>query len=234
MDSIPSKRSRDPWRGTALIVAGPGSGKTRVITRRVACYCKTESIPAGPGDHLHQQGGAGNARPDRGPRSPKPRPYQHLSQFGARVLREYGHLFEWDRNFTVYDMMTGKNSSKSPQRMLDFPFRLECFQLWDRHQQGEKPVGFRGSLRQSGGRLLQSVRCQGLSPTRSVSGRPTPCDFDDLLFIPAQWLQKNKEFRAQLDDRWHHTLIDEYQDTNRPSTPSPANLISIIPISAWW
>lgn len=203
--------------GPLLIVAGPGSGKTRVITRRVA-WLLQNGVHSSRVLAITFTNKAAQEMRDR-IEALVPHSRVHIStfhSFGARVLREYGHLFEWDRNFTVYDMddrekllkIATEDAGLSPSASNVSSFGTAISKAKN------QLVSAEAYANQVGDYFSQCVA--KVYPRYEKRLREAnACDFDDLLFIPAQWLQKNKEFRAQLDDRWHHTLIDEYQDTNR-------------------
>ena len=92
--------------GPLLVVAGAGSGKTRVLTHRIA-HLIDEGVPPirDPGDHVHQQGGRGDAPPGRRARRPGPKA-MWVSTFHSacvRILRAEAERLGYPRNFSIYD-----------------------------------------------------------------------------------------------------------------------------------
>ena len=205
--------------GPLLILAGPGSGKTRVITRRVAHLLQQGVQPGNILAITFTNKAAGEMRSASRPWCPATGVWiSTFHSLGARLLRQYADRLGLDRNFTIYDQADraahGQESAGSR-----------------RHRQ--RPVHARRRSRRPSARprtscsARRSYAADGQATSSAhVVAQVYPAyekklrdanalDFDDLLYWPALALKNDEELRAELDARFRYVLIDEYQDTNQ-------------------
>jgi DNA helicase-2/ATP-dependent DNA helicase PcrA len=203
--------------GPLLILAGAGSGKTRVITRRVA-YLLHQGVH--PGNILaitFTNKAAGEMRQRIDALMPGNRVW--ISTFhalGARLLRQFADVLGLDRNFTIYDQTDRVRVVKTALEDLSLdPDRF-------------KPDSIMGAISKAKNQLLSPERyaerahdffaqhVARVYPAYEKRMRDANAlDFDDLLYWPALALKHNQELRGELDARFRYVLIDEYQDTNQ-------------------
>ncbi|VTS01238.1 ATP-dependent helicase [Tuwongella immobilis] len=202
--------------GPLLILAAAGSGKTRVITRRVA-YLLSQGIRASnilAITFTNKAAGEMRRRVDQlvpGNRVT----ITTFHSLGARLLRQYADRLKMDPNFTIYDT-TDRN--KLIKDALDLA-GLDNVKF--------TPDRIGGGISKAKNQLLTPDRFQATSADyfTQVVARiyaiyekrlrdANAVDFDDLLYLPALALKHDEELRAELDSRYQYILIDEYQDTN--------------------
>jgi DNA helicase-2/ATP-dependent DNA helicase PcrA len=202
--------------GPLLILAGAGSGKTRVITRRVAFLLQQGVRPGNILAITFTNKAAGEMRERVEALVPGSRVW--ISTFhalGARLLRQYADRFSLERNFTIYD----QNDRA----------RLVKVALEDAGIENVRftPEGIQSAISKAKNQLLgperYAERAHDFFTTCVARVYPAyekrlrdanALDFDDLLYWPALALKNDPEFRAELDARFRFVLIDEYQDTN--------------------
>lgn len=202
--------------GPLLILAGPGSGKTRVITHRIA--------------HMLQQGvssrevvaltftnkAADEMRSRIGRLSPgQPVWISTFHRFCARLLRQHASLVGLAENYTIYDT---DDSLRALKRALAIekidltpysPGQVTSAISWAKNnligpdQYHARP-----------GHAVGTLVARAYPAYQSQLRQSNAVDFDDLLLYVALMLRENPEFRAQLDQRYRYVLVDEYQDTN--------------------
>ncbi len=202
--------------GPLLILAAAGSGKTRVITRRVAHLLQLGVRAGNILAITFTNKAAGEMRQRVEDLAPGNRVWvSTFHSLGARLLRQYADHFNLDRNFTIYDMSDRGRLLKMAVEDADL----------DNNRFSPDSIGA----------AISKAKNQLLSPERYAAGandfygqtvaRVYPIyekrlrdsnalDFDDLLLWPALALRNNAELRAELDARFRYVLIDEYQDTN--------------------
>lgn len=202
--------------GPLLILAGAGSGKTRVITRRVAYLLQSGVRPSNILAITFTNKAAGEMKNRVEKLVPGNRVWvSTFHSLGARLLRQYGERLGFDRNFTIYDMddrnklvkdaleASGIDNVKfSPERIGGAISKAK--------NQLITPPQYERSANDFFGQVTAKVYYGYEKRLRAANAM----DFDDLLYLPAMALKTNEDLRAELDSRFKYVLIDEYQDTN--------------------
>ncbi len=203
--------------GPALVLAGAGSGKTRVITYRIAHIL--EHKKANP-NHILAVTFTNKAADEM-----KDRLYKlaRNSMKGiwigtfhsvcARLLREFAPYTTYSRNFVIYDTQDQHNLIKNiikdcqiEERELDFYYGHRTISNLKNRLIDEdefKPYNYKTEL-------LKKVYQEYQRRLKENDAM----DFDDLLFNLYTLLDSKEEIRKKLNNRFRHKLVDEYQDTN--------------------
>jgi DNA helicase-2/ATP-dependent DNA helicase PcrA len=203
--------------GPLLVLAGPGSGKTRVITTRVAHLISQGIRPSQILAITFTNKAAGEMKsrveailPGRGVW------ISTFHSFGVRLLRQYADRVAIDRNFTVYDQDDRVRMVKTALSLANIDnvrFTPETIQgaISKAKNQLLTPDKYAKTAKDFFTQVVAQVYVTYEKKMREVNA----LDFDDLLMWPALALQNNEELRAELDARFRYVLIDEYQDTNK-------------------
>ena len=206
--------------GPVLIIAGPGSGKTRTLTHRIAYLIRTGK--ARPFDILALTFTNKAAREMKeriqrlvGAEDSKGIWMGTFHSMFARLLRVEGEKLGYNSDFSIYD-------TDDTERIIR--------QLMDRYDMDTKQFSPR-SLRH----LISSAKNQLVSPAeyRRVAStlpqdraatlyepyeemlrRSNALDFDDLLIKPIKLFKQHPDALEKYQSRWKYVHIDEYQDTN--------------------
>lgn len=205
-------------RGPLLVLAGAGSGKTRVITRRIAHLVTQRDVPAWRILAVTFTNKAAREMKERLEALLGPRAYGlTVSTFhssSAMILRREAEALGMDRNFVIYDdgdqlalvrralrEIGADVASVTPRDMLSrIDAEKNAGRLPDQMKPGPDP---RAQLSQRVYRKYQEL----LRAANAV-------DFGDLLLLLVELLRTNEEVRLRYQRRFTHVLVDEFQDTN--------------------
>jgi len=221
-DLTPIQRAAvDHGDGPLLVLAGPGSGKTRVITRRIANLV----LHAGVQQHQILAITFTNKAADEMKERVKallPNSRIWVStfhRFCARLLREYSDVVGLSSNFTILDSSDQKQAIKTVMSELNydithFPPNKIGFRISNLKNDLITPEMFDSQCEYSVGDHLQSVVRRVYPAYQKWLLEANSVDFDDLLMHTAILLGENEELRRELDARYRYILVDEYQDTN--------------------
>jgi len=217
----PSQRDAvSTTEGPLLVLAGAGTGKTRVITTRIAYLVSLGIDPASILAVTFTNKAAGEMR-ERVTALAGKRASEitvgTFHAFCAKVLREHGHALGIIRKFTICDASDQLSAVKSAMRELRVhetamhPSALMARMSLAKNRM-ETPEAFLASG--SGGRdqLVGSV----WQRYREFLARTRSLDFDDLLLETVRLLREHEEVRSHYRKRYRYVLVDEYQDTNHP------------------
>lgn len=199
--------------GPVLILAGAGSGKTRVITTRIT-YLLAQGVPPERVLAVTFTNKAANEMRERVGTMVPPAMGKALtiSTFHAlcvRLLRSGIERLGYKANFTIY---TGSDQigllrqiivrKGGKEVKLDANAVLSLISRW-------KNKGI--AVEANGDDLAADVAREY---QRQLKLR-NACDFDDLLGLATRLLEENEDIRTLWQDRYHYLMVDEFQDTNR-------------------
>ncbi len=202
----------DATEGPLLIIAGAGSGKTRVITYRIAKLLALgvpqESILALTFTNKAAKEMAHRAQSITG----LPLRNLHIStfhSFGAWFLRKEIHRVGWRENFSIYDEQDRLHAVKECARDLggvDDDFDAVKAAAWISARRtgfGKNGDGETSPLYPA---LFEEYR-RGLKVYNAV-------DFDDLIAMPLEILDSFPVVAQALKKKFHYVMVDEFQDTS--------------------
>jgi len=213
--------------GPVLILAGAGSGKTRVITYRIvhlidAIGVQPDSILAMTFTNKAAGEMAARVESLAGVRSVTKPVISTFHSFCVRVLRRDIEALQiggkgYRKDFVIYDEADQQNVVKAALRRLGI----------DDKQLTPRSVLSRISWAKNHMLDPQEVYLQSADPkTERVAhiyevykqelARSNALDFDDLLLFTVRLLKASGETRERYNRRYRYLLVDEYQDTNRP------------------
>ncbi|HJW72913.1 MAG TPA: UvrD-helicase domain-containing protein [Geothrix sp.] len=217
--NVPQREAVQHARGPLLILAGAGSGKTTVITRRIAWLIEEEGVHPGAILAMTFTNKAAEEMRERVQRLVSvPAAQMWVSTFHSfctRILRREGERTPVGRDFVIFDPGDQKSLIKQvlaelklpekqyhPKRVLEFisDFKNRCLLPEEAREEALDPWTRRVLD-------VYDLYQKGLKNHRA-------CDFDDLL-LWTERLFRDPGVQLQYSERFKFILVDEYQDTNR-------------------
>jgi DNA helicase-2/ATP-dependent DNA helicase PcrA len=184
-----------------LVIAGPGSGKTRVLTERIRTIVDNEEIDAGSicaitfsNRAAHEISERLEARKTFGVK------VSTFHALGLDILKENFSSFDRDESFSILD-------------------REECFEIalkiGEKKNHARRLQARLETLKQ--GMPLEedkNIPQELLSRYDDILKEHNAFDINDLVYVPVLLLEENDEIARQWSEKFSHILIDEYQDIN--------------------
>ena len=222
--------------GTALVIAGAGSGKTTVLTRRVAyllscLHQEARSVLAVTFTNKAAAEMKKRVGDLVGPYAVKELTIGTFHSVCARFLRydidEYvtpdGH--KWKPNFNIYDESDTVNVMKSVISAMNLDDKVFVPREIRHYISSLKNDGYTHWTFAQEAKDYKTGKLSELFTAYQVElAKNNALDFDDLILVFSQLLKQNKEIQQRYRNRFRHVLVDEFQDTNR----SQSDLISML------
>ena len=202
--------------GPLLILAGPGSGKTRVVTHRIA-YLIRQSVSARQILALTFTNKAADEMRQRVERLAPNQPVWlgTFHRFCARLLRQHAALVGLAENFSIYDTDDSRKVLVQAIRESDVELtHITPDQIGQEISRAKTNLLSAAEYTPRPGNPLGAVVQQIYALYQRQMLAANAVDFDDMLLHVATLLRDNPELRRALDSQYRYILVDEYQDTN--------------------
>lgn len=205
--------------GPVLVLAGAGSGKTRVITVRIAYLISNGVLPEKILAMTFTNKAAAEMRERLGKLVGKKKAGNVIAStfhsFCLRTLREYAAEIGYPEGFTIADSSDQLAILKLSLRELHIPeARIKIPELQSRISLAKNRLDTPKSFLARPGDTKHELVGRVWEKYRDVLRRSRRLDFDDLLTETLRLLKENKAVRLELQARHRYLLVDEYQDTN--------------------
>jgi len=211
--------------GPLLVIAGAGSGKTRVLTYKIA-YLLTQGIPAGHILALTFTNKAAREMKQRIIRlvGEEVGRYLWMGTFHsicARILRAEAEHIGFTRDFTIYDAADQKSLVKKIIKELQLDDKIYKSNMVLARISSAKANFIDPEAYAQNDSYAKTDRLERLYKMPTIYTEynrrlraANAMDFDDLLMYTVLLMNNNQEVRQRYQQRFWHVLVDEYQDTN--------------------
>ena len=202
--------------GPLLILAGPGSGKTRVVTHRIA-FLLRQGIPAW---QILALTFTNKAAEEMKLRLARLAPGESVwtstfHRFCARMLRRHARLVGLEENFSIYDTTDSRKLLSAAIDDTDIQLsHVTVDQIANEISNAKNNLVTSSQFVSRAGQTLGGVVEVAYPAYQKRMLQANAVDFDDLLLHLATILRENPDLRQAMDERHRYILVDEYQDTN--------------------
>jgi len=199
--------------GPCLVLAGAGSGKTRVITHKIARLLQAGYAPGQIAAITFTNKAAQEMRERAkslvGPRAAKHLVISTFHSLGVRILRAEYEKLGLKQQFSILDsddvlgILKEAGASSDNALARRWQWTISAWKSEGKHSGTVEPADADEQVAQ---RVMQRYE-ERLAAYQAV-------DFDDLIGLPHKLLRDDAEVRAKWQDQLRYILVDEYQDTN--------------------
>ncbi len=205
--------------GPILVLAGPGSGKTRVLTSRVAWLVLEQDVAPWRVMAVTFTNKAAREMRERleellGPSRARSLTLGTFHATCARILRREAEAAGIPRDYVIFDTDDQRRLIKQALEDLNlddkqYPPRSLHSAISNAKSELAPPQAY--ATHSYYGEIVKRVYERYQNLLRASGG----LDFDDLLMVTALMFKRNPEVLARYQDQYHHILVDEFQDTNQ-------------------
>ena len=197
--------------GPSLIIAGAGSGKTRMMTYRIA-HMLDEGITEDQILALTFTNKAAKEMSER-IRSLTGKPLKRLTtttfhSFGLGLLKQYIQHLDYRNNFTIYD--TNDNMSLIRQVIAGLDLQADDYNIYSLLSLFSDLKTGRVKEIQNKDSAVGRIYDEWLLSQKAYN----VVDFDDLIILPIRIFEKRPDVLEKVQDRFRYIMVDEFQDTS--------------------
>ena len=204
-----------------LIFAGAGSGKTRVLTHKIAYLIKKKLVSA---EHILAVTFTNKAAQEMKGRVNKLVPEKEsvlnigtFHSICAGILRNEIHHLGYTADFSIFDVQDQKSLVKVVIESMDIP------KNYVKPQEVRHKISyFKNKLitpdeaKKKAHLILEKTYADIYEKYQKALIKNNAVDFDDLLILPLTLFGKYPKILDKYREKWQYILVDEYQDTNKP------------------
>jgi len=227
----PQREAAGHGGGPILVLAGAGSGKTRVITFRIA-HLLAQGIPARAICAVTFTNKAAEEMRERIAKllgDHKLASELTIGTFhalGLQILRSERKALGYPRGFTIYDQSDQMGAIREAMRHIhDGDRRYDMKAIQTRISLAKNafiaPDEYEGNPADEYDAMTQHVYPKYQESLRACAA----FDFDDLIVEPVRLFQRDAEAKSRWADRFHYVMVDEFQDTNKAQIRMVRSLI---------
>ncbi len=226
------QRAVETTDGPVLIIAGAGSGKTRVITHRILHLIKSGATPHSILAITFTNKAAKEMRErvltlikeDKGLNLPISNSYSgtekpFVSTFhalGVHIIRENAALLGLTRHFTIFDRSDSRRAIKEAMTECSVdPKKFNAGVMLNMISRAKGDAIDRLAYLDHAKGYTEEVVAQIWEKYEAIMAKEKALDFDDLLAKTALLLSKYPQVKKHYADLWKYVHVDEYQDTNK-------------------